>query len=203
MRTFQHDNDYYYEFQSIQELINDIPKDCHYNSASKDFIGWDINNTQDGINSVGRVWEEGVQTLNRMVDELSASDFPEVVSHKRRTSFNPDDGDEIDLDRLRNGQEYWRKSVRQETAGPTDVTIWTDCSAPCSVKSLDILWRGASAIALTKILEERGYTVQLWLTAGGRGVNMSEMAQKNYFALMVKDAGEPMDQTSVLNAVSG
>ena len=81
------------------------------------------------------------------------------------------------------------------------MTIVIDVNAKVSIGHADILWRGAAALAMTYILEEAGYRVELWIvhrasdayTKGGRHVN----------AVCLKRAQDPLDIATFSAAVSG
>jgi hypothetical protein len=146
-------------------------------------------------------WDEGRDTIERMVGQMEGEDLPKPVSRKRKTRFAQDDGSELDYDRLRSGQEFWRRCERQSTKGPQTVTIVADVSTRSGVNHEDILWRGAAAIAVTHVLEEAGYRVELWAV---RCANQYDADGKDTVtAVNLKRAGDPLDIATLVTAVSG
>lgn len=141
-----------------------------------------------------------LKILRDMVDRLLAEPLPEIKSHMRKLRYNDFDGDELDYDRLRAGQEYWRKAVREEASGPTEVTIVTDISANATINATDVYWRGAAAIALTTILEAAGYRVELWVIEGTSPCYGEK--RKILSAGCLKKTHETLDASGIVNAIS-
>lgn len=168
---------------------------------SKGFVGEDIPTWEALQARLKRDWAEGMYILQQYIDKIESQKIPELKSHKRQTNFNMDDGDEVDLERLYAGQAFWRKSEREEKEGPTEVTIVTDTTTVWHKSAEDVLWRGAAAIALTKILEEKGYRVELWVVNGTRlyaGESKPVMT-----ACCLKRTSDPLDTSTLINTVSG
>jgi len=164
LNSNSHIKTYAWKFSSVQEYLDHADKSQadFLNHGRTQFVGADLPTWDSAIAKYSAVWEHGVQTVQQFVEKLESADLPDVKSHARRTVFHEDDGDEICIDRLRSGQSFWRKSERQVTIGPTEVTIITDMSTYSSVRSDDVLWRGAASIALAHLLESKGYRVELW-----------------------------------------
>jgi hypothetical protein len=94
---------------------------------------------------------------------------------------------------------FFKKTERKEKSGPTEMTIVIDTSTPYWVDPQDVLWRGAAAIALTHILEEKGYKVELWVINGSnlyREINVMT-------ACCLKRPADPLDSSTLINTVSG
>lgn len=147
------------------------------------------------------VWAEGVYTVQQYIERLLAIPLPEVKDRSRKVRYSNDEGDDIDLDRLRNGDDYWRRAVREETKGTQEVTIVTDTTTPANKRSDDILWRGAAAIALCHILESKGYRVELWVVNGSQ--LYSGKRHPVITAAKLKGCGDPLDISTLTNVVAG
>jgi hypothetical protein len=170
--------------------------------SGRSFSGW-----PEVYKATREAWAEGLEVLDRMLTDLADAKLPKPTSRKRKPRFRDDDGDEVDFDRLRCGQSFWRTTRRQSTKGPATITILVDVAANCHVKHEDILWRGAAAVALTKLLEEAGYRVELW------AVDMSESLWSNrskghcdtagLMAVRLKAPGDALDVSTLISAVSG
>lgn len=160
------------------------------------FKGWD-----DLERAVAIPWEHGIKTVYDMIRQLKKIKLPQPVSVRRTPVYRIENGDEIDYERLRSGQEFWRTCVREQSKGPRMVTILTDATTSASVDTDQIMWRGAAALALTNILEDQGYRVELWCfqhcTYGytnGRGC---------FTAVKMKDMGKPLNIGALCCGISG
>lgn len=165
------------------------------------FVGERLGTWEDVQKRMKRDWAEGMYILNQFVEQLKKAPIPELKSHKRKTHFDETEGDEVDYDRLMQGQTFWRRSDREEQTGPTEVTVIIDTTTPAFRNASDILWRGAAAIALTQLLEEKGYSVELWV------VNGSELFSDDDRAIMtaccLKRCSDPLDVSTLINTVAG
>ena len=188
-------------FDSMTELVDYNDPNLFEVHSDPDWVGMDLPNWGAVDAASKKDWKEGLDILADYVEKLTDSALPEVKSHRRKVRYNEFDGDEIDYDRLRAGQEYWRKSERETTTGPSTMTILVDTSAHWGKRSKDILWRGAAALALTQILEEKGYSVELWLVNGSTlfsGKNTRVMT-----ACCLKRCSDPLDISTAINSMSG
>lgn len=76
-----------------------------------------------------------------------------------------------------------------------------DTTAPYHVEVEDIFWRGAAAIALARLLEEKEYRCEIWAVNGGRmfaGENTPSVV-----GCRIKRCGAPMDSDTIINTLSG
>ena len=206
-RVFDHRNIEVHWYESIQSIL-DYSKDhiderFRYLQGS-DFLGRSFTSVEDLITKINQPWEDGLEQLDRMLDELSHAKLPTPISRKRRLQWDPQMGDEIDLDRLRSGQDYWRLSRRTNTHGPATITIVTDIGTIGSVSHQKLLWRGAGAIVLTKLLEDAGYRVELWAANHARGVYEDSRSREFncYTVIRLKRPQDPLDVVSFSNVVS-
>lgn len=204
----------YHIFDSVEELIEAVQsvdeQRCEQYQPSPDresFIGRDLAGWEAAYQAAREPWAEGLDVLDRMLRDLDEATLPKPTSRRRRTRFAEDDGDELDYDRLRSGRAFWRTSRRQNTRGPATITILVDVGANCSTNHLDILWRGAAAVAMTEKLEAAGYRVELWLV--DRSVGVWRKSSNNRFdrdgvtAVCLKRPGDPLDTSTLISAVSG
>jgi hypothetical protein len=170
------------------------------------FVGREGLKTWDGVKKVSQeAWEEGREVIQRFKEDLLKADIPDIKSRKRRFTLDGEEGDEIDMERLYAGEtDFFRSSEREDSEGPGEVTIVIDPSAPWHVDSDNLFWRGAVALALTEILEERGYNVELWVS-----IKLDEVyvGPKNLKSLSVaarlKQCSDPLDISTLTNTVSG
>lgn len=169
------------------------------------FVGRRFLSGKHAVAAAAEVWKAGLDEIESMIAELS-TDLPAPVSRRRKPKWLADDGSDICLDRLRAGQEYWREARRQVSHGVNTITIITNMATSAAVKSNKILWRGAAAVAVTHLLEEAGYRVEL-IAASCVQNNLS--AAKNggpghtIHAITLKQPEQPVDLATLTNWVSG
>lgn len=198
----------YHVYDNMQEFLEEIRRvpegraAKHDHTANPAFAGRDFGGSWDAVYAaVNEPWEEGIEMLEQMLEQLDAADLPQPVSRRRKVRYNEDDGDELDYDRVRCGQPYWRASRRQNTRGPQTITIVIDVTTPHYEMARDILWRGAAAIALAKRLEEAGYRVELWAVNTTSG--LWDGNTTGFIAVRLKRPSDPIDCATLVSAVSG
>jgi hypothetical protein len=164
------------------------------------FIGRQFMDWSAIKSALAESWQQGLDEVQWMLFELRNVALPPVKCQKRRPRFR-DEGDEIDHDRLRSGQEYWRSMRRESAAGPKTFCIVAAMTTPANKDSMDVLWRGAVAIVLADLLEEQGHRVELW--ACHRTGRAYRSGADNFQAVCLKRTDEPVDISTLTNAVSG
>lgn len=188
-------------FDSVAECLGYIDPDSYRKSSYEDWVGKSLASYEDAVKASFSVWEHGAKVLRECLTKLKAVNLPELKSRQRKLVYSTENGDEIDLDRMRSGQPYWRESVREEVAGPSEVTIIIDTGATGNYSSESMLWRGAAAIALACLLEERGYRAEIWATnCGDRFSGSRELLLE---AVNLKKTSDPLDTNTLINATSG
>lgn len=193
-----------YAFDSqaaLQRFCDDrlfmIESDTSWYGLEKDETEWEAI-----VEKCESSWNFGLETVKAFTERLSKIKIPELKSRKRQTKFDTE-GDDIDLDKLRQGDEkFFRKSEREQSTGSTEVTIFIDTSTPYFQDAEDILWRGAAAIALAGILEDKGYKCEIWVV-NGSNLFSNKPGKPIMTACKVKDCQSPFDLSSLTNAVSG
>lgn len=197
-----------FEFEGQTDMTDYVDSgkfmECRSESGAEnfgEFTGKDFTTWEELQEFTKSVWEDGLQELQMFVERLRETEIRPIKSHKRTVVWGPT-GDELDMDKLMAGDvNCWKSYVREKTDGPTSLTIIIDTSTPWHVHSSDILWRGAAAIALTHILEEKGYSVELWVVAGS-----NLFANRNYpcvQACCLKKTSDPLDAATLVNTVAG
>jgi hypothetical protein len=165
------------------------------------FIGRHYESWQDVLENANGNWPKGRQIVEEMLEALSKIELPQPASIRRKARWSEDNGDELDHDRLRSGQEYWRTTRRENLRGPETVSIVVNVTSPASMDAEDILWRGAAGVVLANLLEAAGYRVEFWAvqTASGGYTNGAGC----FTALCLKRSEQPLDLGSLVNGVSG
>ena len=150
----------------------------------------------------GEAWKEGMDIIQEMIDGLEKETIAPPKSRKRRRRWSADTGDDICLDRMRAGQDFWRRTEKITVKSPQTVTLFTDVGAAASKSSREVMWRGAAAVVLTRLLENAGYRVELWAGtftpdafASKRGSTCS--------VCCLKRSADPVNVAILANAISG
>jgi len=203
-------------FESVGEIVerSKLPVgDCNwdvrhsgnsYVQTTGGWIGREFASWKEMQEAANGLWPDGMEILNRMRRDIADTQLPMPVSRRRKLRWSEDNGDEVDNDRLRSGQQFWRESHRATRRGPATRTIVVDVGANCGTDPADILWRGAAAVALTEALESAGYRIELWAVWHTR--NCYSDGRKPENALISVNLKRPSDQlevSSLVNAVSG
>ncbi len=193
-------------YSSVHEMIADGDKaakagELFHNGGAR-WIGRKFDGWEDVKTKANGYWPEGLELVQGMLYEIEreGSKLPPPVDQKRRKKWSNDSGDDLDLDRLRSGQEYWQTMSKRPTNAPRRITLVANVSAACNVDHQKILWRGATAIVLADLLEKAGYRVDLWAVDAGR---IFLDCKPTISALMLKDSGQVLDIATVVNGLSG
>jgi hypothetical protein len=104
-------------------------------------------------------WSEGATKIE---SAIASVEMPLSRNVRRRARWT-DQGDELNMDRVRSGQLdiAWRGMHRTRTFAPTRVVIGVDACANCFTGAQEMFWRGAAALALASSLTDSGYDVQI------------------------------------------
>lgn len=202
-------------FDSMMEQIEESLKCVDkfpgvYNpSSNSKWVGRRLKDWEDAGRISNQAWEEGMSIYDRMMSELRGAHLAPPTSLRRRAVWSEDGGDEVDLDRLRAAQPYWRTTKRDHRPGPMTVTLLIEMSTRSSTAADKILWRGAAAICLTELLEQAGYRVEIWAVnnvhgnafGGGWGNGLGE--EHCTIATCYKRTTDPLDVSTLINGVSG
>lgn len=189
-------------FEGQTDLTNYIDPKTYKTKDVGAEVGRDFEKWEDVMQAAQEAWEDGIEQLGMFTERLRETEIRPIKSHKRVVVWGPGPDGEIDLERMQSGEANCFKTYKREKSdGPTSLTIVIDVSTPWHVDSFDILWRGAAAIALTYLLEEKGYSVELWVAHGS-----TFFANKPYpgiLAACLKRTSDPLDMSSLVNTVAG
>ncbi len=166
------------------------------------FIGRKFSNWKEIDQAATAYWEDGVKIIEHLQEELRHERMPTPRSIKRRRIWSPDDGDNIDLDRLRSGQDYWQGMERRKVASVQHLTVVTQFGGRGYLGSEQLIWRGAATVALCDILENEGYRVELWGANEATGAHGSSKPHSLRIAKL-KESQSQIDVALLANFVSG
>jgi len=167
-----------------------------WKEVGKGFTTW-----QDVISACRKPDMEMVKWIDNMVAKMEGLEIKEPTSIKRHIRYREDSGDEVCLDRLRGGQEYWRSSEKERSYGQQTKRIFIDMAVPAEVPTQDCQWRAVAGIVLTHILEKAGYQVELW--AVSHCLKAYANGEGHLIAVKLKELGGSLDIDSLSTFTSG
>lgn len=188
-------------FDSVHEMTKYSDSKHFKNEGGSGFIGMELEEWEKVVTQAESFWGDGLMVLEEFVTRLEKVEIPVIKQRGRRTHWDASEGDEFDWERARMGEAAWRQSKREETTGETEITVIIDTTTPYHMDSSDILWRGAAAIALVKILEGKGYKVEIGVVNGS--YLFADQKYPVVTACRLKAPSDPLDVSSLINAVAG
>ena len=163
----------------------------------KRYFGEVIRCRQDVMELLSSRNVEGMKQVQRFLERLEEETLPDIKDLSRQVKFRSDDGDEFDFDRFRAGQDFWRKSEREERVAVANVTVFVDLTVPYFINASDLLWRAVAGVAIAKLLEDKGYRVELWTVDG------HEMRSKKLISMhRPKKLEDALDVGSIMNCMT-
>lgn len=142
------------------------------------------------------LWAKGIETVRSMSAEIASTRPPEPVSITRKRRWSEEEGD-VDVDKYLGGQDrFLRELHRERRPRCTTVAVMCNVCANCYVTNENLFWRSAAAVVAIDLLEEAGYSCEVWGWGSSRGCYYGSH-DKSFFAFPLKQAGDPVD-TDVL-----
>lgn len=197
-----------FSFDSPMDVIDSAERGYKI-SKRGNYLGSSTNWTDKNFESWNHLrevflkpWKEGIETVEDMLNEIKAQELPRPKSRRRKARWSEDDG-EIDIDRVMVGDaDFYREVKREIVHGPSNVLLLTNLDAYGNDTHSKIFWRGAAAIAAADLIEDAGYSVEIWVWCHGTRVYSGSCSQQ-FHAFPLKRAGEPIDIGTMINALSG
>ena len=164
-------------------------------------MSWD-----DAVLMTASSWGRATDMVTSIVTQLVEGEtLPRPKSRKRVRRFGEDDGNDVVLERLEAGADWWEYTARANRRGPATVTLLTNLDGWAGDGPFGIFWRGAAAIAATDILEQAGYMVELimWCKAYSVYNNSGPTFMNRQLTyLRLKEAGQPIDMNALCCGLS-
>ena len=202
-----------YTFDSIEEMCEETLKAYlpvkhtrwgHSREIRIHDVNW-VGRYTGGIEGAVRLsreaWPEGLAMVDRLMEKVKDHEFPKPTNIRRVPAWSEDHGDEVDLDRLRAGQSYWRTTERAQRFGPVNLSVLVTNSTRSDQSHETTTWRGVAAIVLTELLEAAGYRVDLWTARYAEDFYRDE--HSHCYLVNLKRSSDPIDRSSMTNILSG
>lgn len=137
-------------------------------------------------------WDEGVKLMDSVAGSV---DIPTPLSIRRRNVWS-DHGDEVDMQRVWQGQldTAWRRVAKPLGMGPKRVRVVIDSIASAGVEPEQMRWRGVAAMKLADALINAGYSVQVESAFKG---NDTDDGKEWVARVIVKEYTAPLDLSSL------
>lgn len=177
--------------------------DFSYMTSDAGWIGRPFGTFGDIVKAVDGTWSFGVDRVEEMARELQREELPRPTVVKRRRVWDDFAGDEIDVDRYRSGDPYYRDNARVRTNGPKLISFLVQLGANSWMASDDLFWRGALAITLARIVEDAGYRTEISAFATTAGCTSNWKVPNILTTCNLKQAGDALDVGSLVNVTSG
>ncbi len=158
-----------------------------------DLISWG-----DVDEAVKSPWQRGLDAVEGMLEDIAQVELPVPRSIKRCLAWDESSGD-FDLDQYMSGKPFWRGANRRNMSGQQFITLVASVGGNRKTKPTSLLWRGAAACAMAKILEDQGYSVEI--LAYDYGVD-TLIGRDLVQAVWIKRAEDVLDLSALVNAVS-
>ncbi len=208
----------HFPLSGVQEML-DVVKANHWAASRRNFdhhrhfagaTGFhgrsDIWSFQQFVDAVDRPWADGL----RMFDALKASIDPEALprptARRRRAKWGEDGGDELSIDRRRDGDPFFREVPPARRVGPAVVTLSVDVSAACWRLPESLAWRGIVGAVLAELLEAAGYRTEIRCHGATSHRNYLTPGSEHLHRLIdwsVKRSSDPLDVSALVNVTSG
>ena len=192
---------------SVKELTDAVAaktknKDRRVAELSESFLGRFFKDIGQACDAATQPWEDGIRMVADMTSELRKTvKLPKPVSLKRQKMWSSEDGDEIDFDRLRAGEDFYRTTKKKNSVKTKQLTVFIDTCANARRKAASLLWRGIAAITIARLLEDAGYRVAIMTYASAtRGF---ESGKGHSVIVCVKKMQDRINIGTLASAVSG
>ncbi len=147
---------------------------------------------------LGKPYLPGIGYITRARAELDAAlDGLVGLTSKRRQVWRADEGEELDMDRLRAGKPFWRSTYRDKVKGQAkEIAIVCNISAAGCRSPEELAWTGAAACAVADLCEQRGIRAEVWACDAATDV-YERRPTDVLVSVRLKAAGEPLDISTI------
>lgn len=145
-------------------------------------------------------WKEGADAIEELYGKMAAA-LPRAID-VRRHRVRADQGEELDIHAVYRGDlsRAWSHTTRALRHGTSLVRVIVDVCDNSGVRAEQLRWRGVAALALTRILQRAGYSVEIVAAMAGRGEATDAANDRAIQSVVVKPRHVVQD-TNLLAAV--
>lgn len=202
-----------YRFTSLEEMMEEGAKafaTTSYNPWGRyrrqrmqdsEYTGRTIHNIEHAIKLSREPWAEGLERADLLKALVRNHEFEQPMNIRRVPAWSEDHGDEVDIDRLRSGQQFWRTTERAKRYGSVNKSVVISLTMPMTFNHEMMTWRGVAVTVLTELLEQAGYRVNLYSIA--YSTKVYEDKDSACLVTTLKESQDPLDVSTLINATSG
>lgn len=171
-------------------------EDAHWTGAA--FRTW-----EDVRTKMCKPWPEGRKRVDAIRQAIADAHIPKPESRARRHRFSEDDGEVVTERVLAGEPEYFRETYRTVQPGTQNITLLMHFGGNSYRSSDSMFWSTASTIALLDMLEEAGFSCEVWGYKLSRGYYRGTHNNTHCALVRIKGSGEPVNIESMMVAGSG
>jgi len=165
------------------------------------WLGRTFSSWEQVVEACRSHWPKGMDIVKAMIEELKKQPLPQPKSRKRKARWSEDDG-EVEVGRFLAGESAFYRDVRRDNVhGPETLTLLCNLDASGGIDHNEIFWRGAAAVAICDLLEDAGYSCEVWMWGVGDGTWNNDLPTV-FTAVPLKKAGAPLDLNCLVAGLS-
>lgn len=145
-------------------------------------------------------WDDGLEIMLKLKRKLADVKLPVPTNIRRRTLWSEEGGDEIDLDRLKSRQPFWRTTSRRKSTGPQVITLAVQVNASAMYQAEQVMWRGVLAMTLAQVVEASGYRAEI--LAYDNSIKVFRSGDDFLQGVWIKRAQDRLDEIQMVNCIS-
>lgn len=202
-------------FASLAEFIAFGERDCkrsenvRQKTALESASTWTTPQQWYGVASLDAVkaalnegWQEGADAIEEMYVKMAAA-LPRAID-VRRHRVRSDQGEELDIHAVYRGDlsRAWSHTTRALRHGTSLVRIVVDVCDNSGVRAEQLRWRGVGALALSRILQRAGYSVEIVAALAGQNAAVDKRGDKAMQSVVVKPRHVVQDSRLLAATVS-
>lgn len=201
---------YHIRFAGVSDLVRAAAVgadrgDLHrFDFTDSYFIGREFGGFADVVKACESTWQFGCDRVEELSRELEREELPRPTVVRRRRVWDEHAGDEIDVDRWKAGEPFFRETTKVRTTGPRVIRFLVQLGANSYMGSDDLFWRGALAVTLARLVEDAGYRTEIHAFCMVEQLVIERGAPGHVTtSLELKGAGDALDVSSLVNVTSG
>lgn len=189
--------------RECREAVQTRPDLVVFDLEESDWIGRKFNDWNDVVRAVEGTWAEGVDRIEELSRELEREQLPRPTVIKRRRVWDEYAGDEVDIDRWRAADPYYRTNHRVRSTGPRVITILSEVGQNSHYASESLFWRGAVTVTLARMIEDAGYRAEIVGVGMTSGTYVDSNNPDVMISVNIKGASDALDVGMIANITSG
>jgi hypothetical protein len=172
---------------------------CHKTEkTARERVEWyGLADTSAVVEALANGYAPGVAMVEKMAKQLPA-DLTPPMGMRRRRKWS-DSGDSVDMQRVWGGSvdRAWQRTAPTAVRSTKVVRLMVLTSAAWTVAAEVVAWRGVAALALTKVLTNKGYAVEIAGCMPAAEVYTTGPHPNLQIEVLLKRAEKPLDMVAL------